>query len=61
MNSLARQEAISKPILYNWRRQLHQTGRAVPKPDRPSESWTAQTKFVVVAETAVLNEAKLAK
>ena len=60
MSSLSKQEGISEPTLYNWRRQLRQTRRAVPEPDRTSESWSAQTKFAVVVETAALNEAQLA-
>ena len=57
VGSLSKQEGISEPTLYNWRKQLRQTGRAVPEPDRTSESWSAQTKFAVVVETAALNEA----
>ena len=33
----------------------------MPEPDRTSESWSAQTKFAVVVETAALNEAQLAE
>ena len=61
VSSLSKQEGISEPTLYNWRKQLFQTGRALPEPDRTSESWSAQTKFAVVVETAALNEAQLAK
>ena len=61
VSSLSKQEGISEPTLYNWRKQLRQTGRAVPEPDRTSESWSAQTKFAVVVETAALNEAQLAE
>jgi len=60
MRILFKQESISEPTLYNWRKQLRQTGRAVPEPDRTSESWFAQTKFAVVVETAALNEVALA-
>lgn len=61
VSSLSRQEGISEPTLYNWRKQLRQTGRAVPEPDRTSENWSAQTKFAVVVETAALNEVDLAE
>lgn len=61
ISSLSKQEGISEPTLYNWRQQLRQTGRAVPEPDRTSESWSAQTKFAVVVETAALNEVELAQ
>ena len=61
VSALSKQEGISEPTLYNWRKQLRQTGRAVPEPDRTSESWSAQTKFAVVVETAALNEAQLAE
>ena len=61
VSSLSKQVGISEPTLYNWRKQLRQTGRAVPEPDRTSESWSAQTKFAVVVETAALNEAQLAE
>ena len=61
VSSLSKQEGISEPTLYDWRKQLRKTGRAVPEPDRTSESWSAQTKFAVVVETAALNEAQLAE
>ena len=61
VSALSKQEGISEPTLYNWRKQLRQTGRAVPEPDRTSESWSAQTKFAVVVETAAFNETELAE
>ena len=61
VSALSEQEGISEPTLYNWRKQLRQTGRAVPEPDRSSESWSAQTKFAVVVETAAFNETELAE
>ena len=61
ISTLSKQESISEPTLYNWRKQLRQTGRAVPRPDRTSESWSAQTKFAVVIETVALNEVDLAQ
>ena len=61
MSALSKQEGILEPTLYNWRKQLRQTGGAVPEPDRTSESWSAQTKFAVVVETVALNEVDLAE
>lgn len=33
----------------------------MPEHDRPSENWSAQTKFAVVVETATLTETELAE
>jgi len=59
--ALSKQEGIAEATLYNWRKQLRHEGRPVPEHDRPSENWSAQTKFAVVVETATLTETELAE
>jgi len=59
--ALSMQEGISEATLYNWRKQLRHEGRPVPEHDRTSESWSAQTKFAVVVETAAMTETELAQ
>jgi transposase-like protein len=59
--SLSKQEGISEATLYNWRKQLRQEGRPVPEYNRTSESWSAQTKFAIVVETAQMTESELAE
>lgn len=58
---LARENGISEPTLYTWRSELKSQGVAVPGNGKNAEDWTSEDKFMVVLETATLNEAELAE
>lgn len=58
---VAEQEGISTGALYNWRKQARLKGAPVPGPSKTSESWSSETKFAVVVETAALSEAELSQ
>jgi transposase-like protein len=56
---LSRQENISHVTLYAWRKQLRERGHVVPGSQSSPEQWSAEAKFAVVVETALLSEVEL--
>jgi transposase-like protein len=61
VEQLAKEEGISAPTLYAWRKQARQQGRLMPDQDDSPQGWSAQDKFNAVIETAGLNEAELSQ
>jgi transposase-like protein len=61
LSELAREEGISEPTLYNWRKEARSQGRLLPDAEREPEGWSSRDKFAAVLETAALNEAELAE
>lgn len=55
---LARQEGISGPTLYNWRKQARNRGDVLPSNSKKPDKWSSEDKFRVVIETAPLNAAE---
>lgn len=58
---VARQEGVSEPTLYNWRKQAKAEGAAVPGDKKLPDDWPAEAKFAVVVETAALSEVELSE
>lgn len=58
---VAKEEGISEATLYNWRKQLRESGTAVPNSHTSSGQWSAQTKLAVVAETFSMTENELSQ
>ena len=58
---VAREEGLSGATLYNWRKQLKESGVPVPGNEPNAEQWTAEAKFAVVVETATFSEAELSE
>jgi transposase-like protein len=58
---LAREEGISEPTLYGWRKEARAQGRLMPASDDAPEGWAAREKFHAVLETASLSQAELAE
>lgn len=58
---LSRQEGISEPTLYAWRKQAKAGGAAVPGDQKRAEDWSAEAKLAVVIETAALSEIELSE
>lgn len=56
IRALAKQEGISEPTLYGWRKKARVQGRCLPDSNAggPS-SWASRDKFAAVVETAALN------
>lgn len=57
--ALARQEGISKTLLYHWRKQANLSGTPVPGANKLTDEWPAQARFAAVLETATLSELEL--
>ena len=58
---IAKEEGISEQTLRNWQKRARRDGYAVPGTDAQSEEWSTQDKFVIVVETASMNESELAE
>jgi transposase-like protein len=61
IKELARENGISEPTLYSWRKGLKIEGKSVIGTEKDSEEWSSEEKFMVVVETAALNAAELAE
>ena len=57
---VAREEGIPEQTLRNWRRKARQSGTAVPGKNSVPDDWSTEDKFLIVVETAGLNENELA-
>lgn len=58
---IAKEEGISEQTLRNWQKRARRDGHAAPGTDAQSEEWSTQDKFVIVVETASMNESELAE
>ena len=58
---ISKQEGISEQTLRNWRDKARRDGIAVPAKDANPDDWSTQDKFLIVVETASLNETDLAE
>ena len=60
ITKISREEGISEQTLRNWRDQARKNGYAAPGTDAAPDDWSTQDKFLVVVETASMNETELA-
>ena len=58
---IAKEEGISEQTLRNWQKRARRDGYAALGTDAQSEEWSTQDKFVIVVETASMNESELAE
>ena len=61
ITKIAREEGISEQTLRNWRDKAREEGYAVPGKDAVPDDWSTQDKFLIVVETASMDEAELAE
>lgn len=61
ITKIAREEGISEQTLRNWRDKARADGIAVPGIDAVPEDWSTHDKFLIVVETAGMNETELAE
>lgn len=61
ITKLAREEGISEQTLRNWRDKARTDGMPAPGTDAQPDEWSTQDKFLVVVETASMNETELAE
>ena len=61
ITKIAKEEGLSEHTLRNWRDKARKEGYAAPGTDASPDDWSTQDKFLIVVETASLNEAELAE
>ena len=61
ITKIAKEEGIPEQTIRNWQKQARADGIAVPVKDSSSEKWSTQDKFLIVVETAGMNETDLAE
>ena len=61
ITKIAKEEGISEQTLRNWRDKARKDGYAAPGTDATPDDWSTQDKFLIVVESASLNETELAE
>ena len=61
ITKISREEGISEQTLRNWRDKARREGYAAPGTDAITDNWSTQDKFLIVVETASMNETELAE
>ena len=61
ITKIAKEEGLSEQTLRNWRDKARKDGYAAPGKDVVPDEWSTQDKFLIVVETASLNETELAE
>ena len=57
---VAREEGLPEQTIRSWKKKARANGTPAPAKDN-SEKWSTQDKFLVVVETASMNESELAE
>ena len=61
ISKIAREEGISEQTLRNWRDKARANGIAAPGIEATPDDWSSQDKFLIVVETACMNEIEIAE
>ena len=61
ITTISKEEGISEQTLRNWRDKARAEGVASPGKDALPDDWSTQDKFLIVVETASMNETGLAE
>ena len=61
ISKISKEEGISEQTLRNWRDKARADGNAAPGKDALPDNWSTQDKFLIVVETASMNETELAE
>ena len=61
VSAIARETGLSEATLHTWRKQARSKGLPAPGGEQNVERWGTQDKFLIVVETATLNEVQLAE
>ena len=61
IKKIAKEEGLSEQTLRNWRDKARKEGYAAPGKDSTPDDGNTQDKFLIVVETASLNETELAE
>jgi transposase-like protein len=58
---VSEEEGICTATLRNWRNSAQAKGQLMPDSDKPAKRWSSEEKFMVVLESASMNEMQLAE
>lgn len=61
LSKISKETGISFATLRNWRDKVRISGKAAPAGTKETERWSSQDKFLIVMETASMNETELSK
>lgn len=61
LSKLSKETGVSTKTLTDWRTKIRISGQAAPGGIKDSERWSSQDKFLIVMETASMNETELSK
>lgn len=61
ISKISREEGISAQTLRNWRAEARADGKAAPATGGNSDKWSTGDKFLIVVETAGMNESELSE
>lgn len=61
ISKISKEEGISEQTLRNWRDKARADGITAPGKDALPDDWSTQDKFLIVVETASMNETELAE
>ena len=61
ISKIAKEEGLSEQTIRNWRDKARKDGYAAPGTDAVPDDWSTQDKFLIVVETASLNETDLSE
>ena len=61
VSKVAAEEGISEQTLRNWLNKAKEEGTSADDFDAPADKWSTQDKFMIVVETARMNETDLAE
>ena len=61
ITKIAREKGLSEQTIRNWQNKARKEGYAAPGKDAVPDDWSTQDKFLIVVETASLNETELAE
>ncbi len=58
---ISEETKVSVATLSKWRNKFRESGQAAPAGTKESDRWSSQDKFLIVMETASMNEAELSR
>ena len=61
VRQLHNENGVSEQTLFKWKKQAKASGMAAPSGTGTSEEWSGEDKFLIVLETARMNQAELAE
>lgn len=61
VSELSKENGLSEQTLFKWKREAKSQGIVITANDVQSEKWSTKDKFMIVVETATLNNAELSE